>query len=100
MFERVLVGVDGRSGGEDAIALARHLVPASGRLMLANVYGDGGWVGRGGGRVISDERVEARRMLTRARETSSVVAETLVAYDGATGRALHTLAEEKEADLH
>ena len=39
MFERVLVGVDGRAGGRDAIALAQQLARSSSRLVLANVYG-------------------------------------------------------------
>jgi nucleotide-binding universal stress UspA family protein len=98
MFERVLVGVDGRPGGEGAIALARQLVPPSGRLMLANVYGGGGSMGHRGAPVVSEERA-AERMLTRAREASSVVAETVLIYGGVVGRALHKLAEHEKADL-
>ena len=38
MFKNVLVGVDGRGGGRDAIALAHKLVDAGeGKLTLANV---------------------------------------------------------------
>src|SRR6516165_1297836 len=37
-FAKVIVGVDGRTGGRDAIALARMLVWAGGRLLLANVH--------------------------------------------------------------
>jgi nucleotide-binding universal stress UspA family protein len=37
MFDNVLVGVDGRSGGRDAIALARRLASSPGGLVLATV---------------------------------------------------------------
>ena len=38
---KVLVAIDGASGGRDAIALARILAPASARMVLTNVYGVG-----------------------------------------------------------
>jgi nucleotide-binding universal stress UspA family protein len=38
---KVLVAVDGASGGRDAIALARVLAPPSARMVLTNVYGVG-----------------------------------------------------------
>ncbi len=38
MFKNVLVGVDGRAGGRDAIALARKLTNPDGRLTLAHVH--------------------------------------------------------------
>jgi hypothetical protein len=40
---KVLIGVDGRSGGRDAIALARQLVSAKGRCTgeLRQALGDG-----------------------------------------------------------
>src|SRR5579875_2513600 len=39
MFDKVLVGIDGRQGGRDATALAQRLAPAGGRITLAHVYG-------------------------------------------------------------
>jgi len=39
MFENVIVGVDGRPNGRDAIALGSRLLGAEGRLTLANVHG-------------------------------------------------------------
>ena len=42
---KVLVAVDGASGGRDAIALARVLAPPSARMVLTNVYGVGGEAG-------------------------------------------------------
>ena len=38
MFKNVLVGVDGRAGGRDAIALASRLRDPDGELTLAHVY--------------------------------------------------------------
>jgi nucleotide-binding universal stress UspA family protein len=99
MFERVLVGVDGRSGGEDAIALAKQLTGAPGRIVLVNVYGSGGWFGRGGGLAIAAERTQAHELLTRAREDNAVAAETMIIYGGDPGRALHELAGDEYADV-
>ena len=41
MFRNVLVGVDGRTGGHDAVALAPHLMDADGRLTFVHVYSGG-----------------------------------------------------------
>lgn len=38
MFNNVIVGVDGREGGRDALAFARHLRGEDGELTLAYVY--------------------------------------------------------------
>jgi nucleotide-binding universal stress UspA family protein len=67
---KVLVAVDGASGGRDAIALARILAPASARLVLTNVYGVG-----------ADSDPEASRR------------------GGLAGRALHRLARKEAAEL-
>ena len=40
MFKNVLVGVDGRPTGRDAIALATRLLDPEGKLTLANVHSD------------------------------------------------------------
>ena len=37
MFNQIVVGVDGREGGRDAVALAKLLVAAGGELTLAHV---------------------------------------------------------------
>jgi nucleotide-binding universal stress UspA family protein len=37
MFKHIIVGVDGREGGRDAVALARLLVAVGGKLTLAYV---------------------------------------------------------------
>jgi hypothetical protein len=40
MFANVILAIDGRSQGLDAIALARRLAEPSGRLALVHVHGD------------------------------------------------------------
>ena len=42
MFKQIVVGVDGREGGRDAVALAKLLVAAGGELTLAHVVPAGG----------------------------------------------------------
>jgi nucleotide-binding universal stress UspA family protein len=66
---KVLVAVDGASGGRDAIALGRVLAPPDARMVLTNVYGVGG-------------------------DSASANASA-----GLAGRALHRLARKESADL-
>lgn len=58
MFNNALIGVDGRQGGRDAIALARQLARPQTALTLAHVYG--GFAGRGAS-------ARARRVTAAAR---------------------------------
>jgi nucleotide-binding universal stress UspA family protein len=99
MFGSVLVGVDGRSGGRDAIALAKRLARPGARIVLAAAYGGGGWFGRGAGPVIVDERHEAAEILAGARVDAELEAETVVCYDKTPARALHRMARENGSDL-
>src|SRR5690348_2626304 len=100
VFEHVVVGVDRREGGRDAIALAARLVSDGARLTLAHVYR--GEVSAWRGAVPPFEPTERRQaeqeLQTAARE-AGVVAE--VSCHGATsvGRGLHELAELAAADL-
>jgi nucleotide-binding universal stress UspA family protein len=99
MFGNVLVGVDGRSGGRDAIALTTQLADPDARITLVHVYGDGWTLGRGGALLLAIERADSEQMLQRERDAASVEAELLSNPAGAVGRALHELAERHEADL-
>jgi nucleotide-binding universal stress UspA family protein len=101
MFKNVLVGVDGRSGGRDAIALARTLVEAkAGKLTLVHV--------REGcanpqhafvpGR-IEEERAASARLLPHERERAELDAELVSVSALTPARGLHELAEETGADL-
>jgi nucleotide-binding universal stress UspA family protein len=98
MLEKVLVGVDGRSGGRDAIALARELADPHGRLVLAKVY-DGGKFGGGGGLAVAVEREAAQSMLTRERQAASIEAKTVICFSGDPGKALGEIARQERADL-
>jgi nucleotide-binding universal stress UspA family protein len=117
-FAKVIVGVDGRTGGRDAIALARMLVGAGGRLLLANVHtGDaidpgelaaasqaaGLAVGPpssdAGAGSLPGGRSEAERLLEQERTQADVDAESVPVAASSIGRGLHQLAEGEQAEL-
>jgi nucleotide-binding universal stress UspA family protein len=88
MFTNVLVGVDGKANGRDAIALASQLVDHDGRLTLANVHRDEPTM-----RAISHEVLEEERAC------AGVEAELLSIASSSPARGLHEQAEELAADL-
>ena len=98
MFDNVLVGVDGRPGGDDAVVLAQQLASPGARVTLANIYGSAGWPPGSGGMFLDDQRTESEAFLARERDrwpgatTVSVCASTV-------GRGLHELAAHRAADL-
>ncbi len=96
MFSRVVVGVDGRAGGRDAIALARQLAPSTGRLVLANIYGTGAFAGSS---KLGSQAEQARHLLACARTDHGLSCRTMVRLDRAPGRGLHRLVEHEDADL-
>ena len=97
MFKNVIVGIDGRSGGRDAVALGRRLLDPQGRLTLVHVHLETTAV------IVHEfdsvARDEDRRLLEREREAAGGEAE--VAGVGGTSVAvgLHRYAEEHAADL-
>jgi nucleotide-binding universal stress UspA family protein len=100
MFSNVLVGVDGRANGRDAIALASRLLDGQGTLTLAHVFGGSHnpvrALAHGGA---ESDRAGAEQLLAHEREQAGVQAE-LAAVEGAgAGRALHEQAESQGADL-
>lgn len=100
MFDNVLVGVDGRPNGRDAIELARHLAAPDGRLTLAYIRD---------GRLhpshaitpamIDAERTAAEELLERERADADVEAQLLSAVALSPGRGLHEQVQERGADL-
>jgi nucleotide-binding universal stress UspA family protein len=101
MFSKVLVGVDGQSGGRDAIALAGQLVAERGRLVLAHVH-------------IRTERFaespcdrdfeigqhsESIALLERERNCAVCDAETITIGSPSVSGGLRRLAEDLRADL-
>jgi nucleotide-binding universal stress UspA family protein len=100
MFENVLVGVDGRQSGRDAIALAAQLRGDDGSLTLAHVYA--GYVKPSHAitpGLAQEDRRRALELLERERAEAGVRAD-LAAVDAATpGGGLHVQAETQNADL-
>jgi nucleotide-binding universal stress UspA family protein len=89
MFKNVLVGVDGRPSGRDAIALASRLTDPDGKLTLAHVH-------RG---ELAEESNDVRKLLEQERSAAAVEAEVLGVVSAAPGRGLHQQAEDQGADL-
>jgi nucleotide-binding universal stress UspA family protein len=97
MFANVLVGVDGRQGGRDAIALAKQLTEPDGRLTLVHVYH---WFGTGHAPlVMPGEREDSTALLRSERDAAGVAAELLSFGEARPARGLHELAERRNADL-
>jgi len=99
-FERVIVGVDGRAGGRDAIALARLLVARDGRLTLVHVHA--GESTRAGIPVLATDQGahdDALALLERERAAAAVEGDTVAIAAPSVGRGLHDLAEALGAEL-
>jgi nucleotide-binding universal stress UspA family protein len=100
MFEKVLVGVDGASGGRDAIALASRLSDQDGNLTLAHVHPGRLHAPRSAspGTVI-EESEKSLELLKRERSAAEVTAELVSVGSPSPGRGLHQQADELLADL-
>ncbi len=89
MFKSVLVGVDGRPNGRDAIALAAALVDPDGKLTLAHVHhGE-----------VAGGREDSLQLLDAERAAVAVEAELESLVSTSPGRGLHEQAERQHADL-
>lgn len=96
----VLVGVDGRPSGHDAVALARRLADPDGRLTLVHVHP--GELNRLHAIRLSrlDAEHDASTKLLELEQASAGIEAELVSVVAATpGRGLHQQAEEQGADL-
>jgi nucleotide-binding universal stress UspA family protein len=99
MFDKVLVGVDERTGGDDAIALARRLASPGAEVTFAHVFGTPTAAGRAEALALTLELAAAEQLLGRETRQAGLVVATAVSYDSSVGRGLHRLAEEHGADL-
>jgi nucleotide-binding universal stress UspA family protein len=100
VFENVLVGVDGKPYGRDAIALASRLAGAEGKLTLANVHaGDFHPVSALSPGILEEERKASKELLERERAQSGVEAKLVSVIAYSPGEGLHREAEEQGADL-
>jgi len=89
MFKNVLVGVDGRPNGRDAVALALQLSDPDGKLTLVHVHHS----------EVTEELKDVHRLLQQERDTTDVKADLLSVLSTSPGRGLHEQAEELDADL-
>jgi nucleotide-binding universal stress UspA family protein len=100
MFRNVVLGVDGRPTGRDAIALAIALAEPDARLTLAHVYGGVMTPGRSANLAFdAAARADSDALLEAERETAGIGAELISISATSVGRGLHALAEERAADL-
>jgi len=99
MFDKVLVGIDGRQGGRDATALAQRLAPAGGRITLAHVYGGPTAGGRAAALARPLALESAERLLKRAARECDLPVDTATVCESSVGRGLHALAERRRAEL-
>jgi len=100
MFEQVIVGVDGLSGGRDALTLARQLAGKRGAIVLAHIYIETLPPARGSpGIVQAGERARSQELLESVRWESGVDARLCSIESPFVGRGLHELAERIDADL-
>lgn len=100
MFDNILVGVDGRQGGRDAIALAERLLAERAKLALVHVHGGAlnpmHAITPG---LVEDERRAAQALLERERDEADVRAELVRVEALSAGGGLHQQAERQGADL-
>jgi nucleotide-binding universal stress UspA family protein len=100
MFKNVLVGVDGRPGGRDAVELARRLMDSGGKLTLVHVHsGVLRPVHAATPGLVEAEREASHKLLEQERTAAEVEAELVSVMSMSPGRGLHQQAEEQQADL-
>jgi nucleotide-binding universal stress UspA family protein len=100
MFKNVLVGVDGRPAGRDAIALAGRLMDGEGRLTLAHVHSGQLRPSRAISPGMVREEAEASgKLLEQERAAAEVDAELVSIVALSPGGGLHQQAEDQGADL-
>lgn len=97
MFDKVIVGVDGRQGGRDASALAQTLLTGTGSITFARVFIHHPVTGRGTS--VDFERRRSQELHAAAREEMPDVRELRCVDASSVGRGLHQLAEAERADL-
>ncbi len=89
MFNNVLVGVDGRPYGRDAMALASRLKDPEARLTLAFVQGGS----------LAEDLEDSSKLLEQERMAADIEADLVGVIAASPGRGLHEQAEKQKADL-
>jgi nucleotide-binding universal stress UspA family protein len=99
MFKKIIVGVDARQGGRDALALAGRLTDASGgELVALHVY-PYEYFARGDGYAEAVLHGGAMDAVRGELEAAGVKARPMAVPSGSPGRALHNAATRENADL-
>jgi nucleotide-binding universal stress UspA family protein len=99
VFDNVVIGVDGRSGGRAGVALAGQLAAPGARITFADVYVSGGIVRGAGGLGVVLERQATERAIAEELAACSLDATLSVVVASTVSRGLHELAESQNADL-
>lgn len=99
MFDTVVVGIDGRFGGRDSLALARQLADEGADLVLAHVYSEMPVHLRGLSPALAAERERSEQTLEAARAEAGIDVRLCSVGSPSVGRGLHELAERVGADL-
>src|SRR5215470_9435132 len=101
MFKTIVVGVDGRDGGRDALSLAGRLaLVAGGDIVAVRALPLEYWVTRGGAPAYSVVAADdARAELDADLAAAGLTARTHVLGDKSPARALHRVAEAEGADI-
>ena len=101
MFKTIVVGVDGREGGRDAMSLAGRLALAGGgELVAVRALPIEYYVSRGGAPAFSAVAVgDAEAELRADLEAAGLDARVVVVGDSSPARALHRVAEDEDADV-
>ena len=101
MFQTIIVGIDGREGGRDALALAASLQRGLGSdLVAAHAFPYDHHLGRASdGDLETVMHGDAMQTLEGELEGAGVDARPIAVPDSSPGRALHRVAEREDADL-
>ena len=97
VFTNILIGVDGRQGGRDAIALARSLASPEATFTLAHAYRL--VPGMGAAEALPVERMQSHELLERECDLAGLKADLVTRGQHPVGHMLHELAEERGVDL-
>jgi len=97
MFNKIVVGVDGREGGSDAVALAQTLAAPDAEIVLVNAFRFDPYPDLMLNITKDSLRADALKLLDIEEDDPRV--ERQVVPDTSPGRALHHVAEDVEAEL-
>jgi nucleotide-binding universal stress UspA family protein len=99
MFTNVVVGVEGRQGGRDAIALAQQLSAPDGQITLAHIHGGNAFLRPGAALAFAGGRQRSEKLLAVEADASAADVHLTSFAASSVGRGLHDVAERTRADL-